>query len=113
MIDRLDSLQASLVAALPRDVALTRDSVGGVDRLKATRSLDDGSARYLMITWVGSPDSPRGLDVFAILGGSYRNADPSKDTDGRQWGSAAHTQQIVVRWLVELRDDWTSLPLSE
>jgi hypothetical protein len=113
MNDRLDALRERLIAAVSPEVVLTREDVGGVDRLRATRLLDDGSERYLVITWTGSPDSPLGLDVFAILGGWYRNKDPSRDTDGRQWGNADHTLKIVVQWLVDLRNEWTSLPRSD
>jgi|SRR5688572_2469695 hypothetical protein len=110
MINRLDALQERLVVAVPPEVTLTREDIAGVNRLRATRHLNDGSERDLLITWVGSPDSPHGLDVFSILGAWYGNHDPSQNTDGRQWGNADHVLQIVIEWLVELRDDWTSLP---
>jgi hypothetical protein len=113
MNDRLDVLREKLRVSVPPAVVLALETVGGVNRLKATRRLDDGSERYLVITRIGSPDTPLGLDVFSILGGWYRNQDPSRDTDGRQWGSADHTLQIAIQWLVELVDDWPSLPPTE
>lgn len=93
---------------LADEILMERRSMGGTERLLLTRKLPDG-VRYLRITPIADRDAAWELEV---LGGSYGNADPGADFDGRRGGSADYVTGVVRRWLVDLTD-WNQVPPFE
>lgn len=106
-LDDVYARVASLVreAGLEDQVTLIQKSLAGTERLEVTRVLGK-AARYLRITPVSDPS--RTWD-FEILGGSYGNADPTSDFDGRGGGDSEYVAKAVQHWIINL-GPWDDLP---
>lgn len=107
-MDHVEALERA-VASLPAFVRRRRlDALGEPVRLELTRELEDGSKRYLWVSWAGEPEE----DSYSIMGGLYGSPDPTRNFDSRSWGDLKHAVTVIRMWLIDLCD-WLSLPRGD
>ena len=117
---RIDAAYAQLaVFARFPDITVSR-AVASAERVCLERTMDDGSVRYVWVTWVGDPEHGGVLECYSLRGGVNRTptktrdaADPflASDFDGGTYGTLPAIIDFVRSWIVDAVDaaEWPRL----